>query len=403
MIPFALRVKGYKGLMNAYFLLTKIVTLPKPSLFTGPGSSVQLCETIGQMGIERVLIVTDKVLLNLGLLDKMKVALTSQGVAYEIYDGILPDPTNIQVDAGYDLLKQTGCTAVLAVGGGSAIDAAKVIAARGTNNKTVDQLTGILKVWTPPLPLFAIPTTAGTGSECTAAAVISHPETGYKQIIADPKLVPVMAALDGALMTGLPKSVTAATGLDALTHAVEAYISAWACTETDNYATAAVRLVMENLPKVMANGQDLEARQNMAQAAYFGGAAFVRAGVGYVHTISHSFGKHYHTPHGLGNAVALPKVLEFYQDTCEKRLAELALISQIGDASMSDAELAQRFIDRIKQMLVEFDIPARLDSFKKADIPVIAKEALDEAHFNCAVPKYMTKRQCKEILESLAV
>jgi len=403
MIPFSLRVKGYKGLMNAYFLLTKIVTLPKPSLFTGPGSSTQLCDTIGQMGIERVLIVTDKVLLGLGLLDKMKAALTAQGVAYEIYDGILPDPTNEQVDAGYEILKNTGCTAVLAVGGGSSIDAAKVIAARGTNAKTVAQLTGILKVWRPPLPLFAVPTTAGTGSECTAAAVISHPETGYKQIIADPKLVPVMAALDGALMTGLPRSVTAATGIDALTHAVEAYISAWACTETDNYAIAAVRLIMENLPKVMADGSDLVARQNMAQAAYFGGAAFVRAGVGYVHTISHSFGKHYHTPHGLANAIALPKVLEFYQDTCGKRLAELAVVSRLGDATMGEQELAQIFIDHIKGMLVEFGIPERLEDFKRADIPVVAKEALDEAHFNCAVPKYMTDDQCKEILDAIAV
>ncbi|MGD8510473.1 MAG: iron-containing alcohol dehydrogenase, partial [Gammaproteobacteria bacterium] len=303
MIPFGVQVAGYQSLMKTLKGLVKTLPFPKPTLFTGPGSSLELCEAVSLMGVRKLLIVTDAMLVKIGLLDEMEKRLETLGIRFVVYDGILPDPTIDQIEAGLKILKRERCQAILAVGGGSPIDAAKVIAARATNKKPVSKMEGMFKVFSAPLPLFAVPTTAGTGSEVTIAAVVSDPGRKKKSAIMDPKLVPMMAALDGSLMTGLPPNVTAATGMDALTHAVEAYISANALPETDAYALAATRLIMENLPTAVATGKNVEARQSMAFASYYAALAFTRAGVGYVHAISHNFGAYYHTPHGLGNAI----------------------------------------------------------------------------------------------------
>jgi len=395
---FSLKVKGYKALMSALKILGKIIPIPKPTLFTGPGSSLELCAAIAQMGPQKILLVTDTVLVKIGLLDNIKKTLDQKGIEYIIYDGIKPDPTYEQVEEGCRLLHENNCEAILAVGGGSPIDAAKVISAIAKNKKSIKKLAGWFKIRTACLPLYVIPTTAGTGSEVTFAAVVSDPVTHKKTPLIDPKIVPIMAALDGTLMTGIPSTITAETGMDALTHAIEAYISVNASTETDRYALAATRLIMENLPKVVANGQDLEARQNMAMASCYAGMAFTKASLGYVHAISHNFGAYYHTPHGRGNAIALPYILDYSKDAVIDRLAQLATVSGLQKNNLTNQQLAQKLIDHIRSLLQKFNIPEQLEELKKEDISAIAKAALKEAHLNYPVPKYMDQAACEKLL-----
>ena len=387
--------------MNVLKGMAMLVPLPKPTLFTGPGSSLELCEAISHMGTRKVMIVTDAMLVKIGLLKNIEKTLNDNGVETVIFDGVLPDPTYEQVESGLDFLKQHGSEAILAVGGGSSIDAAKIIAAGATNTKPIRKLKGMLRVWKAPLPFFVIPTTAGTGSEVTVAAVISDSVTNQKGLMIDPKLVPMMAALDASLMTGLPASISAATGMDALTHAIEAYISENSTKETDAYALAATQLIMQNLHIVIKDGQNLVARQNMAQASHYAGLAITKASVGYVHAISHCLGAYYHTPHGLGNAIVLPHVLDYSKDVSGSRLAKLAGVSGLSTDKECDLVLAQKFIDHIRSMLSEFDIPEQLDALKVEDIPAISRAALKEAHYNYPVPKYMDHIACENLLQKL--
>jgi len=401
MIPFSAKTVLFKIRTRILRGTAKILPFPKPTLFSGPGSSLDLCEAIAQMGHRRVLIVTDAMLVKIGLIDDIKARLTALGIEFFIYEGIKPDPTIDQIEAGFEMLKQHNCEAILAVGGGSPIDAAKVIAARATNNKPIRRMEGLFRIFRATLPLYAVPTTAGTGSEVTIAAVVSDPEHQSKFAVIDPKLVPAMAALDANLMTGLPPAITASTGMDALTHAVESYLSVNALPDTDCYALAATRLIMENLPVVMEDGQNLEARQRMSMASYYAALAFTRAGVGYVHAISHNFGAYYHTPHGLANAVVMPYVLDFSEPACTSRLAHLAEASGLKNEGDSDATLAQKFIDHIRSLNHRFGIPDKLETLHADDIPGIARAALKEAHGTYAVPRYMDGPACESVIRRI--
>ncbi|MCF6252730.1 MAG: iron-containing alcohol dehydrogenase [Methylococcaceae bacterium] len=389
--------------MSVFKILVKIIPIPKPTLFTGAGSSLELCSAIAQMGTRIILIVTDSMLVKIGLLDEIKKSLSQHGVEYVIYDGVEPDPTYDQVEAGLSLLKENNCEAILAVGGGSPLDAAKVISISATNHKPINKLAGWFKVRQYGLPFFAIPTTAGTGSEVTFAAVVSDPVTHQKTPVIDPKTIPMMAALDGTLMTGLPQTITAETGMDALTHAIEAYISNNSTNETDRYAIAATRIIMTNLPKVVNNGHDSEARQNMAMASCYAGMAFTKTAVGYVHAIAHQLGAYYQTPHGRANAIVLPYILDYSQDAVTDRLAQLAIVSGLQTDKETNQQLAQKFINHIRTMLKQFNIPEQLEALKKVDIPLIAKAALKEAHFNYPVPKYMDQSECEKLLYKMTI
>lgn len=398
---FPVKVQYYKGLAKALKIAAAIIPMPKPTLFTGSGSSLDLCSAISQLGMKKVLIVTDKVLVEIGLLKSIEERLIKEGVDYVIYDGILPDPTYDQIEAGLDILKNNQCQAILAVGGGSPIDASKAIAARATNDKSLEKMAGLFKLRKAPLPLFAIPTTAGTGSEVTIVSVVSDPKSHQKTPIIDPKLVPMMAALDGSLMLGLPPMVTAATGMDALTHAIESYISVNATDETNSYGLAATRLIMENLETAVHDGKNLDARQNMAMASYYAGLAFTKASVGYVHAIAHNFGAYYSTPHGLANSIVLPYILDYSKDEIIDKLAQLAEVSGLKKGNESNQQLADKFISRVREMLKSFKIPTHLDDLKVSDIPSIAKSALDEAHQNYPVPKYMNQNTCENLLNKM--
>jgi alcohol dehydrogenase len=331
----------------------------------------------------------------------MQERLTQLGVSQVVYDGVLPNPTIEQIETGLTMLKKEGCTAILAIGGGSSIDAAKVIAARAKNPHKIVHMAGLMRVFFKPMPLYAVPTTAGTGSEVTIAAVVSDPASTRKFAIMDPKLVPIGAALDGKLMTGLPAPITSATGMDALTHAVEAYISRNWTPATDIEALEATRLIMQNLETAVKNGGNVEARQNMALASFKAGVAFTTAGVGYVHAIAHNFGAYYHVPHGLANAIILPRVLEFSKPNCTARLAKLAEVSGLKKGGESDAQLADAFIAKVKALNADFGIPTQVDKLKASDIPAITDKALSEAHWFYAVPRYMDKPECEGFIRGM--
>ncbi|TXH02610.1 MAG: iron-containing alcohol dehydrogenase [Nevskiaceae bacterium] len=400
-MPFAIKVLLFKIWQFILKWSSKLLPFRTPQMFTGPGSSLQLCEHIAGTGVKKLLIVTDAMLVKIGLLKPMQDKLGQLGVSFVVYDGVLPNPTIEQIETGLAMLKREGCTAILAIGGGSSIDAAKVIAARARNPYPITWMAGLMRILVPPMKLYAVPTTAGTGSEVTIAAVVSDPSTTRKFAIMDTALVPKGAALDGALMTGLPPPITAATGMDALTHAVEAYISRNCTSKTDQMALEATALIMQNLAEAVKNGGNVQARQNMAQASFKAGVAFTIAGVGYVHAIAHNFGAYYHVPHGLANAIILPRVLDFSKPNCTARLAKLAEVSGLKKGGESEAQLADAFIAKVRAMNAEFGIPTQVDKLKEADIPEIAVKAQSETFWFYAVPRYMDTPDCEAFIRQM--
>lgn len=396
---FAIKVFLLRAYMTIFKYVVMVLPFKWPTSFEGAGSSLALCKHIAAEGHKKVLIVTDAMLVQLGLVNPIKAELEAQGVEVTIYDGVKPDPTVEQIETGFDMYKANGCDGLLAIGGGSSIDAAKVIGARAKNNKPIRKMTGLFRVYRGMAPLYAVPTTAGTGSEVTIAAVVSDPEAQRKLPIMDLKLMPTACALDGSLMTGLPAPITSATGMDALTHAVEAYISKAANKSTDALAIEATQLVMANLNTAVFEGTNVEGRQAMTRASNLAGKAFTQAGVGYVHAIAHNFGALYHTPHGLANAIVMPHVLDFSMPNCAGRLADLARACDIG--SGSDEERAKAFIARIREMNEAFGIPTRLDALQAKDIPQIATAALQEARFTYAVPRYLDKKGCEALIAQI--
>ena len=381
-------------------VLAKLLPDKVPVTFVGADAVGELCDSIGHSGVRKVLVVTDAMLVQLGIVGRITSSLEAAGVASSVYDGVEPDPTFDQVEAGLAQLEKDSCDAVLAVGGGSPMDASKMIAAMATNGRPLSKLEGRFKVRKSPAPLFAIPTTAGTGSEVTVAAVVSDPVSHEKKFYLDPKLLPSMAALDPTLMTGLPPQITAATGMDALTHAVESYVALTSTEQSEAYAKIAVRLIFANLPTAYSDGDNLAARKSMALASYYAGLAFTRTSVGYVHAIAHTFGAYYRTPHGLANAIALPHVLEFSKGEAQLRLAELADL--LGFDEANEAAKAQRFIDEVRALMAKVGIPYTLDALKTEDINAIAKQACAEAYLNYPVPRFMTEEECQGLLRRIA-
>jgi alcohol dehydrogenase class IV len=392
---------GLPALKRAVGVVTRVLPIPQPTLMVGPGSSARLGETISDLGHRRILIVTDGVITRLGLMKPLLDALTAGSTAVVIFDEITPDAPIPLVEKGIALYLSQDCDAIVAFGGGSVMDSAKAIGVAVANGKHPRQLVGYFKGWNPPPPLYAVPTTAGTGSEVTVAAVISDPENGTKLVIADTRLVPRLAALDPTLMTGLPAPITAATGMDALTHAIEAYIGEWGTDFTDRMALAAVAMIYENLPVAFANGQDLAAREKMALASTYAGLAFTRANVGNVHAIAHQLGGRYHTPHGLANAIVLPAVLRFSSPAITLKLATLAARARVGEQGRPDVEQARAFLESVDAMNASLGIPVQLDALREEDIPALAKAACWEADTNYPVPRRMSQADCEGLLRQI--
>lgn len=348
--------------------------------------------------VDSVMIVTDQGIRALGLTKFLEKSLEERGISYCIYDRTVANPTIWNVEEARELYLKEGAQAIIAFGGGSSMDCAKAAGARIVKPKqSIHQMKGLLKVHKKLPLLIAVPTTAGTGSETTLAAVITDSEKRHKYPINDFSLIPRYAVLDYHETTGLPRQITATTGMDALTHAVEAYIGGSTTKETRQMAEEAVHLVYQYLKAAYDDGGDKEARSGMLKAAYCAGVAFTKSYVGYVHAVAHSLGGQYGTPHGLANAVTLPVVLKIYGPACEKKLARLAKNAGVVDRTMKDQEAAHRFIQWIVQMNDSMEIPRHLPDIREEDIPVMARHADQEANPLYPVPVLMNRRELEEI------
>jgi alcohol dehydrogenase class IV len=370
----------------------------------GAGGIGKIPALLKDMAVKKPLVVTDPGLVKAGIAAKVTGALSAAGFPFIQFGAVEPNPSVNTVDAIFTLYNSEHCDGMIAIGGGSSMDAAKAAAARVARpRRTVNQLGGLLRVLKKLPPFIAVPTTAGTGSETTIAALITDTSTHHKYAIMDLSLIPRYAVLDPELTIGLPPAITAATGMDALTHAVEAYLC-WTYNTSESIAFAldAVRIIFTRLEKVYKDGNDIEARQAMLVASYKAGFAFTRAGVGNVHAIAHTLGGLYNTPHGLANAVILPKVLEDYGKAAHKKLAKLAEAAGL-DRTGTDAEKARRFIDAIYGMNERMGIPKGFDFIKDEDIPRIIQWADKESNPLYPVPVIYSQDRFRAVIETIRI
>ncbi len=364
----------------------------EPELLEGPNSLDKLPDVIKKNDISRILIVTDSGISGLGLMDGLLSNLQKKNIEFYIYDKTIPNPTITNIEEALEVYKKNDCQGIIAFGGGSPMDCAKGVGARVMRpKKSISQMKGQFKVRKELPPIFAVPTTAGTGSEATVAAVITDSSSHEKYAIIDLNLIPHYAVLDPLITLKMPPHITAATGMDALTHAIEAYIGRSNTAETRKFSINAVRLIYDNLYETYQNGENLTARANMQKAAYLAGLAFTRAYVGNVHAIAHTLGGFYSVPHGLANAVILPYVLEHYGEAVWDPLAELAVAAGIGNASDSAEENAKNFILSIKSLNSRMGIPPKVSGIQDRDIPIMAERALKEANPLYPVPKIFSR------------
>ena len=353
-----------------------------PTLLTGSGSIKLVPSELSTLHAKKPLVITDATLVVAGIAGKLEAVLKVAGLSYAVFDAVLPDPSFEICEAGLKLLKAEGCDSVIALGGGSVMDAGKIIRMGATHDKPLEKFAGLLTCRNGGLPFICLPTTAGTGSEATAAAVITDTRRHRKITILDPKIPPDTAILDPLLTLGLPAPMTASTGADALTHAVEAFTNTLHFSDVDAHSIEAVRLIFANLPKACAQGGDVAAREAMLRASHLAGRAFTRGFVGYVHAVAHRFGERYHVPHGLANAIALPYFLDVFLAACPARLAVLAQAAGVwGEGSVGDESAqAQAFIDAVRALFAGIGIPLQAAFLREADIPGIVVDAFREAH-----------------------
>lgn len=354
------------------------------------GSVKGIPEVLEKRGYNNVLIITDAGIRSLGLTERLEQTLRRNCISYQIYDKTVANPTTVNVDEALHMYLDNDCQAIIGFGGGSSMDCAKATAARiAKPHQSLAQMKGILKVHKKLPLLIAIPTTAGTGSETTLAAVITDAKTRHKYAINDFPLIPRYAVLDRKVTLSLPPFITATTGMDALTHAVEAYIGNSTTPGTRKNALDAVQLIFENLDTAYTDGNNIEARRNMLRASYFAGCAFTKSYVGYVHAVAHSLGGKYNVPHGLANAVILPMVLETYGDSITHKLRNLSLAAGLCDKQEDDKTAARMFIDAVKDMKKRFGIGDYIPEIQETDIPELSHYADKEANPLYPVPVLM--------------
>jgi len=368
--------------------------------YVGRGAAEDLCRRVADIGHTDVLVVTDRALKELGLAERALSRLVESGVNLHWYAGVDPDPTFTHINEGAEVLRAAGCTAIVAVGGGSSMDAAKVIACTRSSDESPEQWVGLNKVPDDVLPVYAIPTTSGTGSEATMGAVIKDPIAKLKHIIVAESLLPKAVALDPDLLTGLPTAVTAATGIDALTHGIEAYICVWDRGTRKENARLAVQGVFQWLQQAVAEPTNGDARLGMALAAYHAGVAINQVGVGNVHAIAHQLGARYGIPHGQANALALPHVLKACLAESETPLAELAVVTGVSDAA-SPAARAQAFVDAVIDLIAKVGIQETDARIQPADWTVLAHAAMDESD-GYVSPRLLTQLEILDILERIS-
>ena len=374
-----------------------------PKTLKGPGAVKKLPTAIVRKKFKKPLIVTDQMLMSIHLLDGMLEAMDKIGLEYVIYDGVAPNPTDINIEEGAAMYRDNECDCMIAFGGGSPMDCAKGIGARiARPHKKINRMQGLFGVLRPIPAIFTVPTTAGTGSETTIAAVITEAATHHKASMNDLCLMPKYAVLDPELTVGLPKHITSTTGMDALCHAVEAYTNNTYNSKLEKkMCKKAVKLIYDNLYLIYEDGTNLKGRQNMQKAAFYAGRAFTRGCVGYVHAIGHTLGGLYGTPHGLAMAILLPHVMRAYGSAAYDRLAELCDVCGIEAAEDTNKAKAEAFIRWMEDMKVKMDIPLYPPVLKDEDIDQIVEWAHKEGNPLYPTPVTWTKADFKEFVLSL--
>lgn len=376
-----------RAFQKAFHIAIPFLPYRKPKI---AGSVKELPEIIMRHKCTHVLIITDGGIMKLGLTRRLEKALKEAGIPYTIYDKTVANPTTVNVREALELYHKEGCDAIIGFGGGSSMDCAKAVGACAVKpNQSLAQMKGILKVHKKLPLLMAVPTTAGTGSETTLAAVITDADTRYKYAINDFPLIPRYAVLDPKVTLSLPPFITATTGMDALTHSVEAYIGNSTTIDTRRDALKAVKLIFENIDIAYEHGDNIQARRNMLHASFYAGCAFTKSYVGYVHAVAHSLGGQYNVPHGLANAILLPLVLREYGSCIDKKLHRLAIAAGLADKNTPDHEAAELFIRAIEEMKERLGIVNIVKEIQETDILKLAHYADKEANPLYPVPKLM--------------
>lgn len=372
-----------------------------PEYTFGKGALEKLPQILKEKDAGKVLVVTEAGLVELGFAKKLTDLLDEAGIEYAFYSGAEKNPTSNNVEDAFKIYRENGCRSVVALGGGSPMDCAKAVCARAVHpHLSVRHLQGILRVHKRIPLIVAIPTTSGTGSETTVAAVITDSKTRRKAAINDPVLIPRYAILDPELTATLPPFITATTGMDALSHAVESYTNHMYNTKTEDIlAKKAVQLIHDNLYKAYLDGSDMTARENMQIAALYAGRAFTRGCVGYVHAVGHTLGGLYGVPHGLAMAILLPHVMRAFGPVVHKRLAELATVC--GMTGENDAEKAEKFISWIEEMNRKMGIPEYLDMIKDEDVEQIITWAMREANPLYPTPVLWGRKELRKFIASV--
>ncbi len=380
--------------------MTTAFFIPTVNLM-GAGCLKDAADSIQSQGFKKGLIVTDKILNQIGVVEQVQELLNERNVPTVVFDGTQPNPTISNVNDGLKLLKDNECDFVVSLGGGSPHDCAKGIALVASNGGKIGDYEGVDQSPKPMLPLIAINTTAGTASEMTRFCIITDEERHIKMAIVDKHTTPLISVNDPELMLAKPASLTAATGMDALTHAVEAYVSVAATPITDAVAIKAIELIQAHLRTAVKNGESLEAREQMAYAQFMAGMAFNNASLGYVHAMAHQLGGFYDLPHGVCNAILLPHVQRYNAQVCPERLADVAKAMGVNIEGMSAEQGAAAAIDAIVQLAKDVGIPAGIKELgaKLEDIPTLADNALKDA---CGFtnPKQATHEEISAIFEA---
>lgn len=366
-------------------------------------SIAAIAELLKKKNIKSVMIVTDKGLRTAGLTKPLEELLAARGINCAVYDGTRANPTVANVAEAREMYLKEGCEGMIAFGGGSSMDCAKALGARiAYPKRSLQSLRGVLRVLRRIPLLIAVPTTAGTGSEVTLAAVITDEQKKHKYTMNDFTLIPRYAVLDPEVTYSLPPHLTATTGMDALTHAVEAYIGRSTSRETRERALRATSLIFTYIERAYANGHDREARAKMLEAAYDAGIAFSKSYVGYIHAVAHSLGGQYNIPHGLANSVLMPIVLEDYGKAAHKKLHRLGIAAGVADEKDTDAEGARKFIAAVRELNRRMNIPEKLRGIREEDIPTMAHHADREANPLYPVPVTMDAKQLEKYYRMVA-
>ena len=380
-----------RAFQTVFHLAIPLLPYRRPEILTGTDLLPGLFR---EKGVRRVLLVTDASIRGLGITAHTEELLAREGIQCTVYDRTVANPTTDNVAEAKALYIENNCQALIAFGGGSSMDCAKGVGACiAYPKKSLSRMKGLLKVLRRIPLLIAIPTTAGTGSEATLTAVITDRKAKHKYTMNDFTLIPRVAVLDPKMTYSLPPHLTATTGMDALTHSVEAYIGGSTTKRTRSLAIQSVKLIFENIQTAYALPENADAREAMLKAAYMAGVAFSRSYVGYVHAVAHSLGGQYNTPHGLANAVLLPIVLKSYGASAAKKLHDLGIAAGVAEKTQNHEEGAAAFIQAVENLNRQLGIPQTLPNIQPGDIPRMARHAAREANPLYPVPKLMTARE----------